>query len=214
VATLRARLDAGFQAVGNYLRDSVEPRLVPTGGTTGHILTKQASGFAWAAAPAGGTDPWTYKKLAADYTNATATFANITDGVDPFTYTPPANSDWSLDARLLVWTTTPANLPRIGVAIAAGASRGYGAGNIWSPGATASTTVQANGGWANGAGVTAIQLAAGGFLTASVPYLVEISLHGRSGATPTAISLQMAMETAGANIGFVKRGSLMRTRTY
>lgn len=47
--SLASQISAGFTAVGNYIRDSILPRLVPTGGTTGHVLTKQVSGFGWAA---------------------------------------------------------------------------------------------------------------------------------------------------------------------
>lgn len=190
------------------VQDVVGPMIVAAGGTY-----DDAAGTITLPSSGGGSDPWTYLKLTADYTNATATFANVTDGTVTLTWTPPANTDWMIDARILFQTTTVANLPRIGVAIGAGASRGYGGANIWQPGATATTTVQANGAWADGAGVTAVQIAAGGVLTANVPYVAEITVHGRSGASPTPISIQMACETAGANICFVKRGSIMRYRT-
>ena len=52
--SLASQISAGFTAVGNYVRDSILPRLVPTGGTTGHVLTKQASGFGWDAPTGGG----------------------------------------------------------------------------------------------------------------------------------------------------------------
>ncbi len=54
MATLKQRIEALATRTGNYLRDSVLPRLVPTAGTTGHVLTKTAGGFAFAAAPAAG----------------------------------------------------------------------------------------------------------------------------------------------------------------
>lgn len=166
------------------------------------------------ATPAGGADPWTTVKLALDYTNATTTFATITDGTTPLTFTPPANTDWEMEARLLVWTTTIANLPRVGFLVAAGGTRGYGGVNIWQAGATATASVHANGAWSDASGITTLQLAAGGVLTASVPYICEVICAGRSGASPTAISLQMAAETAGASICYIKRGSFLKYRTF
>lgn len=162
-----------------------------------------------------GSDPWTYLALSAgDYNNATATFTNITDGTTTLTWAPPADTNWEIEARILIWTTDAANLPRIGMAIAAGAARGYGGVNLFQAGATATNAVIANGAWANAAGVTVVQLGAGGVLTASVPYLCEVRAAGRSGATPTAISLQMACETAAAATCYVKRGSFMKYRTF
>lgn len=38
--TLRERLDGLATGIGNYIRDSVLPRLEPAGGTTGQVLTK------------------------------------------------------------------------------------------------------------------------------------------------------------------------------
>lgn len=177
---------------------------VATSGSYNDLLNKPTSS---------GSDPWTVVKIAADYTNATVTFANVTDGTTALTFTPPANTDWELEGRILIETTTIANLPRVGVLIVAGAARGYGAVNLWQAGATAAASVHANGGWRDANGVTVVQIAAGGVLAANVPYECEVIMSGRSGATPTAISIQMAAETAAANVCFVKRGSFIRYRT-
>lgn len=187
-----------------------------TTGTTGATGPAGPTGPTGATGPQGpagtGADPWTIVKLAADYTNALITFADVTDGTTILRFTPPANSDWEMEGRILIETTTVANLPRVGVLVGAGATRGYGAVNLWQAGATAAASVHANGGWRDGAGVTAVQIAAGGVLTASVPYECEVIMSGRAGASPTAITIQMAAETAGANICFVKRGSFIRHR--
>lgn len=157
----------------------------------------------------GAGDPWTRRKLASDFTTALATFGNITDGVTPFSFTPPANSDFVIEAELLIWTTSAANLPRIGVAIAAG--QVYGAVAMQQTGATATARVMADGTFLTGA--VNVQMAAGGLPAANTPYLVQVTVKGRAGASPGAIALQLACETAAANVCFVKAGSEMRSRT-
>lgn len=211
--TLKARIDALATRTGNYLRDSVLPRCLPPGGTTGQVLTKTSNvdyADAWATPAGGGADPWTRIGLATDFTNATVTPATITG----FTYTPPANTNWSIEAELLVWTTAPANLPMINFNIAAGAAQGYGGVDIQGPGATVNAApAVANGAWNNPAALLKFSQATGGVLTASVPYIVKLTAKGRSGATPQEMAIQMRAETAGANIVFVKAGSEMRYRT-
>lgn len=53
MATLKTRIENLATAVGNYLRDSVLPRLIPAGGGTGLVLAKTGAGdyaVGWAAA--------------------------------------------------------------------------------------------------------------------------------------------------------------------
>lgn len=160
-----------------------------------------------------GGDPWTRTVLTADYNNALGTGADITDGTRTFTYTPPANSNYTIEAELLVWTTSATNLPLIGVAVASGNAQGYGGCDIQGPGATLNASPQcANGAWNNQTPAASFFQAAGGVLTASVPYVVKVVVKGRSGNTPQPISLQMKCETAAASTCFVKAGSEMRTR--
>jgi hypothetical protein len=161
----------------------------------------------------GGSDPWTRLSLDTDYTNALATFATIADADETFTYTPPASSNFTLEAELLIWTTSAANLPRIGVNIGGNANNGYGSVFIQQVGATVTTTVQAAGGYNNNASAMNVQMAAGGLAAASTPYWCWVQVKGRSGTAPQPISLQMACETAAANTCFVKAGSEMRTRS-
>jgi hypothetical protein len=163
----------------------------------------------------GGADPWTRIKLVADFIAAnTNTFANITDGTTVLQFTPPANSDWEMQGKILVETATAANLPRIGLNIAGNAANGYGSANIWGPAAAATGTgVGAFGGWKNNAGAVNIQIAAGGLKTPNEPAHVEISASGRSGNSPQPITVQLANETAAANMGKALRGSFIRWRT-
>jgi hypothetical protein len=153
--SLETRLTLLCTRIGNYLRDSVLPRLIPTGGTTGQVLAKtSATNYAvgWVNG-AGGADPWARTILAADYTNPLATFANITDGVTPWTYTPPANSNFTLEAEIILMTTTATNLPRFGVSVAAGVNNGYAYISTEQDGATATTEVVASGGYNNNAAI-------------------------------------------------------------
>ena len=173
-------------------------------------LLKRASDAADAFA-----DPWTYVKLAADYINGNnVTFVTMTDGTTALQFTPPANVDWEMEARILIETTTAANLPLVGVNVAAGATSGYGAVNLWQGGATVNAAgVGATGGWKNPGAAVTVRMAAGGVPAANTPALCEIIMSGRSGASPQLISLQLANETAGANIGRALRGSFLKWRT-
>jgi hypothetical protein len=150
------------------------------------------------------SDPWTRVKLASDFTTALATFVNITG----MTYTPPATSDFIIEAELLLWTTTTTTLPRIGVALPAGMQ--YAAVEIVQAGATDTTQVVQEGGTTTAAAT--VQVPAGGLAVASVPRMCRVVIKGKSGANPTAVTLQLAAEIAGANVCFVKAGSEMRSR--
>lgn len=182
-------------------------------GDTGAQGLQGIQGVQGIQGPAGesgtGGDPWASVVLLEDFNNGTTTFQTIPG----FTFTPPANANYAIEAKLLLWTTAAANLPRIGVSVGASATNGYGTSSINQAGATATTEVNANIGWNNNAAVVNSQLAAGGLSLANVPFLCRVHISGRSGASPAAISLQMAAESAGTNVHFVKAGSEMRTRS-
>jgi hypothetical protein len=165
----------------------------------------------WSVPPTG-ADPWTRTVLTSDFNNALTGFGNITDGTRTFTYTPPNNSNFTLEADLILWTTSSTNLPRVGVNVAAGAAAGYGSIIIQQQGATATTVVQAGGGFSNPGAAVNVQQAAGGLPANSTPYWCWISIKGKSGASATQISIQMAAESAAAATCYVKAGSEMRTR--
>lgn len=160
------------------------------------------------------TDPWTVLKLGADFAapNSVA-FADVTDGTVTLTFTPPANTDWEMEGKMMLLTTAAANLPRIGLKVTGNAAQGYGSANFWQAGAGPNASVHANGGWNNSAADVNIQMAAGGFFAANIPYECEVAASGRTGATPTAITIQLACETAGANVCFMKRGSFIKWKT-
>lgn len=187
------------------------------------LQTRVAAGFARLVAAinavdakvAGSSaDPWTTKKLAADYVAGNnTTYVTLTDGTTSLQFTPPANSDWEMEANILIETATAANLPRVGINVGGNANNGYGSGNIWQAGATAGASVHANGTWKNNVAAVDIRLSAGGVQTAATPWLCEIKACGRSGSTPQPISIQLANETAAASMGKALRGSFLKYRT-
>lgn len=197
MATLAQRISDLAAAIRAKF-NTITPNVPSAGGNAAQFWRGDKT---WAAPPA---EPWTRIKLAADFTTALATFGDITG----LTYTPPANSDFMIEAELLLLTTTATNLPRVGVAIPAGYQ--WAAAEIRQAGATDTAQIQTHGGTLTT--LANIQTAAGGLAAANSPRLCVVRVKGRSGASPAAIRLQLAAETAGANICFVKAGSEMRSR--
>jgi hypothetical protein len=149
---------------------------------------------------------WNEITLASDFNNATATFNTITG----MTFTPTANSPFEVQAALLIQTATATNLPRIGVNV--GAGQAYGAVQIDQTGATVTARVMADGTFTTAA--VNVQVAAGGLPTANAPYLCYVTIRGKAGASPGAISLQMACETAAANMCFACATAWLSRKGY
>lgn len=170
------------------------------------------SGFELVTA-SGGSDPWTVVKIAADFNNATATQADVTDGTTTLTFTPPANSDWEMEAKIMGLTTVGTNIPRIGLKVAAGANAGYGAVNIIAKAGTGSGLFSTNLGWDNPGSDQSEFSPAGDAPSANVPHIWLFVASGRSGSSPTAITITMACESAAASTCYIKRGSFLRHRT-
>lgn len=152
----------------------------------------------------GGSDPWTRVGLAADVVNATVTFSTITG----FTFTPPANTNFTIEGEILLVTAGTTNMPRIQASV--GAGQAYWAVDIeWQSGASAKT-------YSEGQGTTAaglISIPAGTAVVATpTPFLVKYCIKGRSGATPVAIAMQLAAESAATSAATAKAGSEFRYR--
>lgn len=156
------------------------------------------------------TGGWNETTLTSDYTGTTS-FVNVTDGTNTFVFTPTANANFEMQAVILIQTSVATNLPRIGVHVNAQGAGAYGAIQIDQTGATVTTRVTADGTFTTAA--VDVQLAAGGVAAASTPYMCYITIRGHAGASPAAISIQMASETTPANNCKVLAGSQMRCKT-
>lgn len=146
---------------------------------------------------------WTRVGLASDFTNSTVTFNTITG----FTFTPPANTNFTIEVELLLTTAGTTSLPEVQVSV--GAGQAYGVISMAYQ-SSASAQVRTEGQFNTGAATLA--MAAGTAPLATNPYLATIIIKGRSGASPGAIVIQLAAETA-ATQAAAKVGSEMRYRT-
>ena len=151
--------------------------------------------------PAGtGADPWTYIKLAADFTTSSATAVDITG----MAFTPAANKRYEFEARLRLRTATATVGAKPGLAWPTGFTDG-GAEARAPISATAEVMAFGNPNAAILAAVTALPNT-----TQSWPGYVggEIQM----GASPSGtVKLQLASETAGTNVT-CKAGSWLRYR--
>jgi hypothetical protein len=154
---------------------------------------------------------WNTVKLTSDYVNATTTPSNITDGSNPFTYTPPANTDFEMEITLIVKAVGTTNMPRV-QAVLPGAANNMQYSTVqiaWDT--TATGWGIANGGALTGA--LTVSIPAGTAISATVPFGVTIYVKGRSGSSPAAININGFGESAAADAITVKAGSVMRYRT-
>jgi hypothetical protein len=150
--------------------------------------------------PGGGSDPWTYVKLAADFTTSSATAVDITG----LAFSPAANTQYEFEATLLLRTATTTVGPRPGLAWTTGLSDGVATIETPSSG-TAQTLVIGN--------ISATLLAAvGGLPTTTGSFQAKISGTLLAGASPSGTTkLQLASETAATNVT-AKAGSFIKYR--
>lgn len=197
-AALNAKASAGTLVPNQVYHISDEGRLaVALTTSTYQTFAKQSE-----AGGGGGADPWTRIILSSDFSNSTVTFTTITG----MTFTPPANSTWTIEAEILLQTAATASLPRLGLNVGAGQSH-YAGNMAYSSSATAQARTEF---W----GTTALgnhQMAVGTAPVANQPYLATLVAKGRSGASPGAISLQLATETS-STITLARAGSEFRYR--
>lgn len=172
--------------------------------TTGDI--KKWTGSQWvvinAASGGGGSDPWTYLKLAADFTTSLATAQDVTG----LAFTPAANQSYEFEACLMLRTATATVNPRVGLAWPAGMTDGCA---MIREAQAATTQLLANGNIA-----AALLVAVGGLANNTQSWPCEIKGIVRAGASPSGnVRVQLASETAGTVVRVVA-GSYLKWRTY
>jgi len=204
----------GKQASGSYEAGGAvaahEAAADPHTGYQKESEKAQANGYASLGAdgkvptaqlPASGSDPWTYLRLASDFTTTSATAVDITG----LGFALAANGRYEFVGRLMVRTGTATVGPRPGVAWPTGMTDGVA---FIQQTSSASANVFANGNVA-----AAVLAPVGGVpnTTASWPALIEGMAV--AGATPSGnIRLQLASETAGTTVT-AKAGSFLKYRT-
>lgn len=152
-------------------------------------------------APSGGADPWTYIKLASDFTTSSASAVDVTG----MNFTPSANTTYEFEAHLMCRTATATVGPRPGLAWPTGGTDGVA--SIYTPSSgTAETMVHGN--------IAAALLAAvGGLPNTTGSYGAKVQGIFVAGASPSGtVKLQLASETAGTNVT-AKAGSFLKYRT-
>lgn len=154
-----------------------------------------------AALLAGGD--WARVGLAADFVNATVTFTDVTG----WACTIPANTNFTIEADLILAAVATANLPRFGLNW--NAALAWGAGQV-AYDSSATAEVVARGLNLSAAGN--LQMAAGTAPVAGA-YAGRAFLKGRTGGSAVTIKGQLAAETAAANAATLRRGSEFRYRT-
>ena len=185
---ISAHAPANAQANADITKAEIEAKL------TGVISTHSHSG--------GGSDPWTYLTLAADFTTSSATAVDVTG----LAFTPAANLRYEFEVSLRTRTATATVGPRPGLAWATGLSDG--AATIKQPSsATAELTTNGN--------ISAAMLCAvGGVPTTTGSWRATICGDVTAGAAPSGtIRVQLASETAGTVVT-IKAGSYLKYRTY
>ena len=152
--------------------------------------------------PGGGSDPWTYVTLAADFTTTSATAVDVTG----LAFTPAANTKYEFEAVLLTRTATATVGPRPGLAWPTGMTDGVARIKQTSS-ATAELTT-------NGNINAALLCAVGGLPTNTQSYPADIKGVVIAGASPSGtVKVQLASETAGTTVT-IKAGSFIRYRSY
>lgn len=178
----------GAQVNADITKAEIEAKL------TGVIASHSHSG--------GGSDPWTYVKLGADFTTSLATAVDVTG----LAFTPLANTTYVIEGLLLTRTVTATVGPRPGCAWPTGLTDGVARIDVTS---AAGTNVMTNG------NISAAVLApVGGLPTTTGSWPGKLDAVIVAGATPLgSFRIQLASETAATNVT-MKAGSFIRYRTY
>lgn len=150
----------------------------------------------------GGSDPWTYVKLAADFTTS-----NVAAQNSNLFFTPSANLMYVFEGTLLIRTATATVNPRVGLSWPTGLTDGVGV--VRESQAATGTPL-----FASGNPGAALLVAVGGLPNNTTSWPVEVSGIVIAGASPSGVvRVQLASETSGTNVT-IKAGSFIRYRVY
>lgn len=156
-------------------------------------------------AAGGGSDPWTYKRLPADFTISTTAAGDVTNGGELFGFTPAANKSYTWEAVLGLRTATATVNPRLGFAWSTGLTDGVCSIEQTS---TATAKIMANGNIA-----ASLLLAVGGIPTNTTSWPAICYGNVLAGANPSGnCRMQLASETAGTIVRVVAAVSYFRFR--
>lgn len=157
------------------------------------------------AAPAGGSDPWTYQVLSSDFTTSSTTVGDVTQG-ELLGFAPSANTKYIFEAQLMLRTATATVNPRVGFAWATGLTDGVVQIN---EAQSATAMIQAYGN-INAAVLTAV----GGLTNNTQSWPCFVWGMVVAGASPSGnCRIQLSTETAGTVVRVVS-GSWLRYRSY
>ncbi len=146
-------------------------------------------------------DPWTYIRLAADFSTTSATAVDIPG----LSFGAKAGKTYLVDARLLLRTATATVGPRPGIYWPAGLTDGVA--EIRVPSSATGNLLQ------YGNIAAAFMAPVGGLPNTTQSWLGTMLATFTAGATPSGLfRLQLASETAGTSVT-VKAGSWIRYRT-
>ena len=160
------------------------------------------TGTQWTAGQAA-ADPWAYLQLASDFATSSATAVDVTG----LAFTPTANTDYLVEAQLLMRTATATVGARPGIAWPTGGMTDAVAEIRASSSATAQVLVYGN-------SAAAVLNANTGLATTTGSFAAKVEATLLMGASPAGnFRLQLASETAGTNVT-LKAGSWMRYRTF
>jgi hypothetical protein len=186
-----AHAPSNAQKNSDILKAEIEAKL------TGEISTHTHAG-------GGGADPWTYIKLAADFTTTSATADDVNNGA-LFGFTPAANTGYIWESVLAIRSGTATVNPRLGFAWSTGMTDGICSIEQTS---TATAKVMANGNIA-----AALLVAVGGIPTNNSSWPAICYGVVQAGANPSGnCRMQLASETAGTTVRVVASVSYFRYR--
>lgn len=151
--------------------------------------------------PGGGSDPWTYIKLASDFVTSSTTAVDITG----MAFTPAANTHYEFEALLMLRTATATVGPRPGIAWPSGCNDGVAS-------VEAASSQNANV-IAHGNIGSQFQSINTGLPTTTGSWPARVMGSFSTGASPTgSLKIILGSETGGTNVT-VKAGSFLKYRT-